>query len=156
MNETVLHIVLVNPLIPQNTGSIARLSAASSCELHLIEPLGFELSDRYLKRAGLDYWSEVRLTVHKDWEAFRSAVPIPEDRIHLFTKFAEASYTEIRFARGDAVVFGAETTGLPPELHERYDTQRYRIPIDNPKVRSINLSNAVGIAVYEARRQFGL
>lgn len=151
-----LNVVLVHPLIPQNTGSIARLTASTNVELHLIEPLGFELSDRYLKRAGLDYWPEVRLFTHVHWESFLEATNARGEQLWLITKKAERSYHKAEFSSGDFLVFGSETTGLPDELHNRYSEQRLRIPMDNPNVRSLNLANAVGIVLYEARRQLGL
>jgi tRNA (cytidine/uridine-2'-O-)-methyltransferase len=149
-----LNVVLVHPVIPQNTGTIARLTAATSCHLHLIEPLGFELSDKYLKRAGLDYWSEVKLTVHPSWEAFLSATN-PE-RIWCFSTRSEKSYTEVEYLDGDYLVFGNEPSGLPEEIHNRYPDSRLVVPQDNPRIRSLNLSNCVAIVVYEARRQLGL
>lgn len=147
------NVVLVSPLIPQNTGTIARLTAATSCHLHLIEPLGFELTDKYLKRAGLDYWPEVKLTTHLDWESFLSATGAMASRLSFYTTHAEKPYYNQKFASGDFLVFGNEERGLSPELHERYAERRFTIPMDNPRVRSLNLSNAVSIVVYEGRRQ---
>jgi tRNA (cytidine/uridine-2'-O-)-methyltransferase len=148
-----LNVVLVEPLIPQNTGSTARLCAATYTLLHLIEPLGFELSDKYLKRAGLDYWPEVKLRTYPNWNSFILENSIPRERLWFLTKHAERSYTEAVFNEGDYLVFGNETRGLPPALHEDYNDRRYKIPMDNPNVRSINLSNAVSVVLYEARRQ---
>ena len=148
-----LRIVLVAPLIPQNTGTIARMCAATHTELHLIEPLGFELSDRYLKRAGLDYWPEVILFVHPTWSAFLEATGADESQLWLFSKHSETPYYAITFRAGDFLVFGNETAGLSPELHESYSTRRFLIPMENPNVRSLNLSNAAAIVLYEARRQ---
>jgi tRNA (cytidine/uridine-2'-O-)-methyltransferase len=151
-----LNVVLVHPLIPQNTGSIARLTASTNVDLHLIEPLGFELSDRYLKRAGLDYWPEVKLFTHARWECFLEATHARAEQLWLLTKKADRSYHRASFSSGDYLVFGSETTGIPLELHECYAAQCLRIPMDNPNVRSLNLANAVGIVLYEARRQLGL
>lgn len=148
-----LKIVLVSPLIPQNTGSIARLTAATNCQLHLIEPLGFELSDRYLKRAGLDYWPYVNLTVHTNWNDFLVAEPKANEHSWFFTTKSRYCYLNVQYTENDYLVFGSETKGLPETLHQRYENRRLLIPIDNPKVRSINLANAVSIALYEARRQ---
>jgi tRNA (cytidine/uridine-2'-O-)-methyltransferase len=148
-----LHVVLVAPEIPPNTGSIARLCAATDTRLHLIRPLGFSLDNRYLKRAGLDYWPWVDLRVYDDWEQFcrqqRRAC------LHFFSARAERSYLEAAYAHGDYLVFGSETKGLPKRLLARHRDTTYVIPIDSPHVRSLNLSNAVSIVVYEARRQLG-
>lgn len=147
----VLHVVLVHPEIPQNTGSIARLCAATYCRLHLVRPLGFSLEDRYLKRAGLDYWPYVDLRVHEDWEHFLASCPAT--RLFCFSARAQRCYWSASFCLGDALVFGSETQGLPPDFRARYADTLYRIPIDHPNVRSLNLSNAVSIVVYEALRQ---
>lgn len=151
-----LHVVLVEPLIPQNTGSIARLTAATRTELHLVEPLGFELSDKYLKRAGLDYWPEVLLTVHRNWETCCSALLQEGRRMWFLSTHAESSYTAVSYAPDDILVFGNEERGLAPEYHERYAAHRLLIPMENPRVRSLNLANAVSIVLFEARRQLGL
>ena len=150
-----LNIVLVSPLIPQNTGSTARLTAATYTNLHLIEPLGFELSDRYLKRAGLDYWPEVRLMVHKSWHDFLQSASCSRERLWLFSTKGEKSYYNANFGPDDYLVFGNEETGLPQYFHDEYADRRVCIPMDNPNVRSLNLSNAVSIVLYEARRQLG-
>lgn len=147
------HVVLVAPEIPQNTGSIARLCAATHTRLHLVKPLGFSLEDRYLKRAGLDYWPWVDLHVHDTWDEFRSAHP--EARLHLLSARAERSYLEASYRHGDFLVFGRETKGLPKELLAAHPNDTYVIPIDSPHVRSLNLSNAVSIVLYEGRRQLG-
>lgn len=146
-------IVLVEPLIPQNTGSIARLTAATRTELHLIEPLGFELSDRYLKRAGLDYWPEVNLTVHPSWDAFLTAPGNPGAELYFLSTHGTTSYLERSYGPDAAFVFGNEAHGLAPSFHERYADRMLRIPMENPRVRSLNLSCAAGIVLYEARRQ---
>ena len=145
-----MHVVLVNPEIPQNTGNIARTCAATGAMLHLIEPLGFELSDRYLKRAGLDYWSLMRWETLPDWEAFLAKYP--GARLHLATTKAPRSYAGAVYADGDFLVFGRETKGLPQELlAERYD-RCIRIPM-RAQARSLNLSNSVAVVLYEALRQ---
>lgn len=146
------NVVLVHPEIPQNTGNIGRLTAGCRAKLHLIHPLGFSLDDRYLRRAGLDYWPEVSLQDYPDWEAFEATLA-PESRLCLFTTKAERPYTEMAFEAGDILVFGGESSGLPTWLHERYSERRCRIPIENPKIRSLNLSNAVAVVLYEAMRQ---
>ncbi len=148
-----MRVVLVHPLIPQNTGNIARLTAACDLELHLIEPLGFEISDRNVKRAGLDYWPEVTLFQHSCWESFTEKCLAPGDTCWLFTKFAEKSYHEAAFRERDCLVFGSETEGLPESLRQAYPDTHLRIPIQNENVRSFNLSNAVAIGVFEGLRQ---
>jgi tRNA (cytidine/uridine-2'-O-)-methyltransferase len=149
-------IVLVHPEIPPNTGNVIRLAANTGSELHLVEPLGFRLDDRELKRAGLDYREYARLTVHRDWTACRAALDPQRARrwLALTTKGARSLYAHA-FATDDVLVFGCETSGLPgPILAEFAAEQRLRIPMV-PGVRSLNLSNAVAVAVYEAWRQAG-
>jgi len=148
-----LHLVLVTPEIPGNTGNIARLCAATGCILHLVEPLGFVLQDRYLRRAGLDYWPNMVLCVHKTWDAV--AEIFPESRRHLFTTKASHSYTEVNYQRGHALIFGCESRGLPSELLNAHPAScALRIPM-SAGARSLNLANACAVAVYEARRQVG-
>jgi len=146
-----LHVVLVTPEIPPNTGSIARLCAATYTRLHLIRPLGFSLDDRYLKRAGLDYWPHVDLHVYDRWEDLRRRHR--GARMHFFSARATRSYLDARYGHGDFLVFGSETKGLPKPLLAAHRDETYVIPIDSPHVRSLNLSNAASIVVYEARRQ---
>jgi tRNA (cytidine/uridine-2'-O-)-methyltransferase len=155
--EPHFNVVLVRPEIPQNSGSVARLTAATKALLHLVGPLGYSLADRYLKRAGLDYWPYVNLRTHEDWDAF--------DTIHqseratnfkYFSTHGQQNYLEATYQRGDFLVFGSETKGLGAEfLATRLDTT-YRIPIFEAGVRSLNLANAVSIVLYEALRQSGL
>ncbi len=142
------------PEIPQNTGSIARLCAATHVRLHLIRPLGFSLEDRYLKRAGLDYWPWVDLKVHDDWDAFDAAQSCGGRRFY-FSARAERRYTEAQYTTGDYLVFGCETKGLPRPLLDANRDSTLVIPIVSPNVRSLNLSNAVSVVVYEAFRQIG-
>lgn len=144
-----VHLVLFQPEIPQNTGNIARTAAALGFPLHLIRPLGFRLGDKRLLRAGLDYWPHVDLRVHDTWEAFLGALP-PEARVWAFSARAEQSLYEARFQEGDYLLFGPETRGLPPEVLARFPG--VRIPMPGP-VRSLNLAVAVGVAAYEAYRQ---
>lgn len=144
-------IVLVEPEIPPNTGNIARLCAATGTPLHLIEPLGFSLDDRYLKRAGLDYWPEVKLTCWPDWTEFLKNHG--DHRFWLTTKKADATYLEADFRPGDMLIFGKETTGLPDSILSAYSGRSIRIPIFSDQVRSLNLSTAAGIVLYEALRQ---
>lgn len=153
-DQPALHIVLVRPEIPQNTGSIARLAAATKTRLHLVGPLGFSLADRYLKRAGLDYWPLVDLRTYPGWEPFVAANQ--KLAAKFFSARAEPSYLAANYARGDYLVFGSETKGLGTEfIAERTDCT-FRIPIFEPRVRSLNLANAVSIVVYEALRQTGV
>jgi tRNA (cytidine/uridine-2'-O-)-methyltransferase len=148
------HIVLVRPEIPQNTGSIARLVAATRARLHLVGPLGFSLEDRYLKRAGLDYWPLVDLRTYAGWDEF--ATGDPARRFKYFSARAANSYLGARYAPGDFLVFGSETKGLGAEFLREREADTYRIPIFEPGVRSLNLSNAVSVVLYEALRQSGL
>lgn len=149
-----IDVVLVHPEIPHNSGCAGRLTAAMGARLHLVEPLGFSLEDRYLKRAGLDYWPLVDLSVHPSVEACfdelrgRSDRPF-EERLRLFSARGGESLREVTFHQGDILVFGSESKGLPAELLEAYADRRVRIPIHDG-VRSINLANAVAIAVYLA------
>lgn len=147
-----LHIVLVNPEIPQNTGNIARSCAATGAELHLIEPLGFSLSDKYLKRAGLDYWHLMTYHTYPDIEDFLRKHP--GARMHFASTKAPRGYHQARYEDGDFLVFGCETRGLPEKLLERVYDRCVRIPM-RPEARSLNLSNAVAVVLYEALRQTG-
>ena len=146
------HIVLVEPEIPQNAGNIARTCAATGCVLHLVKPLGFELSDKYLKRAGLDYWHLVEVRVHDSIEeVLASLAGAP---IYFFTTKAERIYSEAEFVQGAVLVFGKETAGLKEELLVANKESCVRIPMLEDR-RSLNLSNSVAIAVYEGLRQNG-
>lgn len=145
------HIVLHQPVIPQNTGSIARLCACTGAELHLIHPLGFRTDAASVKRAGLDYWDHVAVREHASWEAFREAER-PE-RLAFLSKLAKRPYTEMDFAPPLYLVFGNETHGLPPHLHETYAGDFYQIPMRTHLVRSLNLSQAAAVVLYEALRR---
>ena len=147
-----MHIVLVNPEIPQNTGNIARTCAATGAKLHLIEPLGFELSDKYLKRAGLDYWHMMTYELHESWEAFLAANP--GARLHFATTKAPRDYCAAEYGPDDFLVFGRETKGLDEDLLAKNYDRCIRIPMV-PDARSLNLSNSVAIVLYEALRQQG-
>ena len=155
-----MEIVLVQPEIPHNTGCAARLAAALGVRLHLVEPLGFSLADRYLKRAGLDYWPMVDLVVHADLEraleslAAEGERPIA-DRLRLFTARGGASLFEVAFAPDDVLLFGRESGGLPPSLLEAHAGRRVYVPI-RAGVRSLNLANTVGIGVYTALVRAGV
>ncbi len=157
MSTPPFHVVLVRPEIPQNTGSIARLAAATKTRLHLVGPLGFSLEDRYLKRAGLDYWPLVDLRTYPDWEEFDAAHQTAvATNFKYFSARAERSYLQADFRTGDFLVFGSETKGLGAEFLASRRDATYRIPIFEPGVRSLNLANAVSIVLYEALRQSGL
>jgi len=149
-----MQIVLYQPEIPPNTGNIARLCAATNTPLHLIEPLGFKIDDKHLKRAGLDYWPSVTLRVHPHWAAFEAAhASSPPARIVLTSARGGVAHHEFRFEPGDAIVLGPEARGLPEFLFDLYP-HRVRIPVLNT-VRSLNLSTSAGILLYEALRQTG-
>lgn len=147
-----LHIVLIEPEIPQNTGNIARTCAATGSELHLVEPLGYKLEDKYLKRAGLDYWHLVNVHVHKDFSQVLEQYPGAEF-FYASTK-APRSYAQAQYPRDAFLVFGKESRGLPENLLERVYDRCIRIPMV-PDARSLNLSNSVAIVAYEALRQNG-
>ena len=148
-------VVLVAPEIPPNTGNVIRLTANTATDLHLVEPLGFRMDDRDLRRAGLDYHEYARVRVHRDWQACRDALGARMARAFAFTTRAAHSLYDTRFAPGDVLVFGCETAGLPePLLYEFDASRRLAIPM-RPGVRSLNLSNAVAVSVYEAWRQQG-
>ena len=153
MTEPLLNVVLVRPEIPQNTGSIARLTAATRLRLHLVGPLGFSLEDRYLRRAGLDYWPLVDLRTYDDVERFFAAHP--HGPFKLFSARATQCYLEARFEPGDFLLFGSETKGLGHAILDAEIGPSFRIPIFESGVRSLNLSNAVSIVAYEALRQMG-
>ncbi len=149
-------VVLVHPEIPPNTGNVIRLTANTATELHLIEPLGFRMDDRELKRAGLDYHEYARVCVHENFAACRAALDArARRRWFAFTTQAAKSLYDARFVPGDVLVFGRESTGLAAEVLPSFaEDHRLRIPM-RPGVRSLNLSNAVAVAVYEAWRQQG-
>ncbi len=149
-----LKVVLVNPQIPPNTGNIARTCAASATELHLVGPLGFEISDRYLKRAGLDYWPYVNLTYHLTLEDFYRSHEKSGGRLIAFSVRGSSSYAQYKYRPDDWLLFGSETDGLPGELIDRCDDSVY-IPMAQPLVRSLNLSVSVAIGLFEAKRQLG-
>lgn len=151
-----LHVILFQPEIAPNTGNIGRMCALTRSRLHLIHPLGFEITDKNLKRAGMDYWSELDVHEHADWKTFRSSSAGPR-RLWLFTTKTEQNFWNVRYADGDGLVFGNEGSGAPAWLHEEIGAeQRVTIPHANAQLRSLNLSTAAGVACYEALRQVGL
>ncbi|NJO42666.1 MAG: tRNA (cytidine(34)-2'-O)-methyltransferase [Cyanobacteria bacterium CRU_2_1] len=147
-------VVLINPLIPPNTGNIARTCAATETALHLVGPLGFEISDRYLKRAGLDYWEYVDLHYHESLNDFKTYYQQQSGRWIGFSTSGVHNYTKFQFQANDWLLFGAETTGLPPEVLQACHATVY-IPMSQQYVRSLNLSVSVAIGLFEARRQLG-
>jgi len=149
-----MNIVLVEPEIPPNTGNVARLCAATKTRLHLIEPLGFALDDKQLKRAGMDYWQQVEWHRWADWTAFLEKLP-PDARLWFVESGGPVLYSEARFAPEDYLVFGRETAGLPKQLLEQNRERWLRLPMFNPESRSLNLSNCVAIVLLEALRQQG-
>ena len=148
-----MNVVLFQPEIPPNTGSVARLCAATRTRLHLVEPLGFEIDDKHLKRAGLDYWPHVDLRVHGSWEEFTGRHA--GARLLYFSKKAAKSYVSAEFREDDFLVFGPETRGLPDDLLDANAADSYVIPMMSPAVRSLNLASAVSIVLYEGLRQLG-
>ena len=146
-----LSVALIEPEIPPNTGNIARLCAATNVPLHIVGVTGFRMDDRALRRAGLDYWPEVQLSRHADLDELYRALPAARF-VYLSTK-ADRVYTDWSFQPDDCLVFGPETRGLPEDLLRRHWSHCLRIPMLNPKVRSLNLATAVGIVLYEALRQ---
>ena len=144
IDNPILHVVLLNPQIPANSGNIARLCGATEIPLHLVHPLGFKVDDRHLKRAGLDYWNEVDIRHHESFEAFLEAKG-DGGKVMAFSTHAVQCYTRAKVKRGDYLLFGKESSGLPLQIRDSYEG--CRIPIWG-KVRSLNLSTAVGIIVY--------
>lgn len=155
MEKRLFHVVLVEPEIPPNTGNVIRLCANTGAQLHLVEPLGFPLDDARMRRAGLDYHEYAQMQVHRDWPAFIAALRPDPARIFALTTHGSSVFAELRFAPGDVFVFGSETRGLAPALRESFPVaQRIRLPM-RPDNRSLNLSNAVAVTVFEAWRQQG-
>ncbi len=150
--QLTFHVVLVEPEIPPNTGATARTCVAANAHLHLIEPLGFRTDSQAVRRAGLDYWPHLHMQRHRNFDTFREANP--DLRLHMFSARASASYLEADFRAGDALVFGKESQGLDAELIDRHAQFLWAIPTLGP-VRSLNLSNAAAIVVYEGLRQIG-
>ena len=150
----IMRVVLVEPEIPPNTGNVARLCAATNSELHLIEPFGFRLDDKELKRAGMDYWQHVKWARWKSWTAFREALPA-NARLWFVESNGPRHYGEARFEAEDYLVFGRETAGLPKSLLDENRERWLRIPMFNADSRSLNLSNCVALVLFEGLRQQG-
>ena len=153
VSDAPLHIALVEPEIPPNTGNVARLCAATGCALHLVEPLGFRIDDRELKRAGLDYWSNVRVVIHPSFDSFMIATQ--RLRRWFLSTHATRPYTQAAFESGDMIVFGKETAGLPKAILREFEASTLRIPMRPDSVRSLNLSTSVGVVAYAALAQTG-
>lgn len=149
-----LNIVLVEPEIPQNTGNIARTCAATGCKLHLVKPLGFEISDKYLKRAGLDYWDKLEIEEHDNLDSFLSKYKPENNKMFFVTTKGKHCYSDVDYSKFDSVflLFGKETKGLPENLLAKYIDNAIRIPM-RKTLRSLNLSNSVAIVAYEVLRQ---
>lgn len=150
-----LNIVMVEPEIPQNTGNIARTCAATGSKLHLVKPLGFELSDKYLKRAGLDYWDKLEIEIHESLLEFLQKYPPEENAMYFATTKGKKCYSDINYTKSEEIyiLFGKETKGLPEDLLQKYIKNTIRIPMKE-HLRSLNLSNSVAIVTYEVLRQF--
>ncbi|BHH83104.1 tRNA (cytidine(34)-2'-O)-methyltransferase [Desulforhopalus sp. 52FAK] len=150
-SNTPLNIVLVEPEIPPNTGSIARLCGATNTVLHLVHPLGFSTDDKHLKRAGLDYWKHVQI---KHWDSFEQFLAAQKETdLYFFTTKTTTSYTEPDYHEGSYLIFGKETKGLPKETLDMYHDRCYTLPMPNNNIRSLNLAMTAGIVLYEALRQ---
>jgi tRNA (cytidine/uridine-2'-O-)-methyltransferase len=149
-----MHVVLVEPEIPPNTGNVARLCAATRTTLHLVEPFGFKLDDAQLKRAGMDYWQQVKWHRWKSWSAFAEKLPA-DARLWFIESNGPKRYDEAKFGADDYLVFGRETAGLPKQLLEAHRECWLRIPMFNPESRSLNLSNCAALVLFEALRQRG-
>ncbi len=149
-----LNIVLFEPEIPQNTANIARTCAATGSKLHLIKPLGFSVKDKYLKRAGLDYWNLVNITYYEDFEELKKTTG--NHKVFISTTKESRFYTDVTYSNECYIIFGKETAGLPDYVHEEYKQNRIKIPmIQKVNARSLNLANSVNIVIYEALRQLG-
>ena len=147
-----MHVVLLEPEIPPNTGNVARLCAATKTTLHLIEPFGFKLDDTQLKRAGMDYWQHVEWRRWKNWADFAASIE-PRARMWFIESDGPKKYSDVSFSPNDYLIFGRETAGLPRALLESNRDQWLRIPMFNPAARSLNLSNCVALVLFEALRQ---
>lgn len=154
INEENLNIVLFEPEIPQNTGNIGRTCVLTNTKLHLIKPLGFSIDDKHLKRAGLDYWPELKVEIHESFDDMIKKYP--NANIYLSTtKESKYHHDEVKYKKGDFVVFGRESSGLPDYVRDKYVENRIRVPMIKTSTRSLNLSNTVAIVAYEALRQLG-
>lgn len=147
------NLVLVHPEIPQNAGGIGRLCVSAGARLHLVKPLGFSLDDRYVRRAGMDYWAHVELAVYEDWNDFLARNPGAE--LYFFSTKTDRSFWECEYRPGSFLVFGNESSGLPPHFYADYADRMYTIPMPGRFFRSLNLANSAAIALYEGLRRDG-
>jgi len=150
--EIQFNIVLIEPEIPQNTGNIGRTCVGTWCKLHLVGKLGFEITDKNLKRSGLDYWPHLEWVHHPDWESWWKLVQNPT-RVFFFSTHADKNFYDLKLQKGDWLVFGKETKGLGPEIIKKYRDQLVKLPMLGP-IRSLNVATTVAIAAYEGLRQF--
>ncbi len=148
-----IHIVLVEPEIPHNTGAAGRLAVAANACLHLIEPLGFEIDEKQVRRAGLDYWKDVKLKTWSSWDEFVANPPLPSEQWYLMTTKAKDNYWQVEYPRDCCLIFGAETRGLADSILQSYPQNMIKIPMKENSTRSLNQSTCVGIAMYEVLRQ---
>jgi len=148
-----LNIVLFQPEIPQNTGNIGRTCVLTDCKLHLIKPLGFSLEEKQLKRAGLDYWPYLDVEIHESYEALREKYK--EETFYYSTTKSSKFYSEVQYKKGDFIIFGRESSGLPDSVRDSDPERCIRVPMVSSSTRSLNLSNTVAIMTYEALRQIG-
>ncbi|MEM9025714.1 MAG: tRNA (cytidine(34)-2'-O)-methyltransferase [Verrucomicrobiota bacterium] len=148
-----IHIILYQPEIPQNTGNIGRMCAITRSRLHLIHPLGFEITDKQLKRSGMDYWENLDVHHHPDWTAFERSSARPRNEIYLFSTHAQKPHWEVVFRDDCGLLFGNEGSGVPLFIHEQFKDARIKIPQWDASLRSLNLATSAGIATYEALRQ---
>ncbi|MDD7986976.1 tRNA (cytidine(34)-2'-O)-methyltransferase [Lentisphaera marina] len=147
-----MNIVLFQPLIPQNTGTIGRLAVCTDNHLHLIKPLGFKIDEKKIKKAGMDYWPHVKLHIHESWDEFLSNTPSDKTMVFCTTKCKKTIYDH-EFSEDDYLIFGNESHGLPPDFYEKYQENLFTIPMRGDHLRSHNLANSVSIVTYEAIRQ---
>ncbi|MEA2096022.1 MAG: tRNA (cytidine(34)-2'-O)-methyltransferase [Candidatus Cloacimonadota bacterium] len=152
MNNPNFHVVLYQPEIPANTGNIGRLCVGTNSMLHIIKPMRFFLTDKLVKRAGLDYWDKLSLKIHDSLDAFLTE--FSNSNIYYCTTKTKSNYTERKYKKGDVFIFGPESKGIPEDILNKYQTQNLTIPMSS-QIRSINLSNSVAIVIYEAWRQIG-
>lgn len=148
------NIVLIEPEIPNNTGNIGRLSLASGCNLHLVKPLGFDLDEKAVRRAGLDYWKNVPLSIHENATAFFEKYQ--NEKMAFFSSHGKSKYTELQYEKDMFLIFGKESVGLGDPLREKHEQNLFHIPLFSKHIRSLNLANSVGIIVYEGLRQIEL
>jgi len=153
MSETLFNVVLVTPEIPGNTGSIGRTCVGLNLHLHLIKPYGFDLSEKAVRRAGLDYWQHVTISEYESWEDFLTQNKPNPENLFFFSKFGEKTYFDGKYEQNCYLIFGSETMGLPLKITESFEGRLYHLPMYTDKIRSLNLSNAATAACYEALRQ---